>query len=389
MLGLEMRGLRFLLAFDSFKDSLSALQVGEAAKQGIYRVFPNAEVVISPMADGGEGTIEALLQSTDAREVEVLVHDPLMRPVVAKYAVMGDEDNPVVFIESARSSGLPLLPKELRNPMKANTYGLGEQIRDAIERGYRNLVISLGGSATNDGGLGVLQALGWELYDSTGNLVGFDGNPLLKVERIFNEKALPLLKECTITIASDVTNVFYGKTGAAYVFGKQKGASERDIEILDQYLRKLSGLFQGMYGVDIQSIPGAGAAGGLGGAIVSALNGKLTSGVQTVVDLTGLEEKVKWADIVLTGEGSIDQQSIMGKVPSGVGELAKKHEKPVIGIAGRIDEELDEVHQYLDAIFSIQTECRTLEEALVYDIAFKQVRVIVEQVMRLYVRAIN
>jgi glycerate 2-kinase len=365
------------------------MQVGEAAKQGIYRVFPTAEVAISPMADGGEGTIDALLKSTDASEVEVLVHDPLMRPVMTKYAVMSDEDNPVVFIESARSSGLPLLPKELRNPMKANTYGLGEQIRDAIERGYRHLVISLGGSATNDGGLGMLQALGWELYDSNGNLVGFDGNPLLKVQRISNEKALPLLKECTFTIASDVTNVFYGKMGAAYVFGKQKGASEREIEILDHHLRKLSSLFQEMYDVDIQSIPGAGAAGGLGGAIVAALNGKLTSGVQTVVDLTGLEEKVKWADIVLTGEGSIDQQSIMGKVPSGVGELAKKHGKPVIGIAGRIDEELEAVHQYLCAVFSIQTECRTLEEALDYNIAYKQVKVTVEQVMRLYARTIN
>jgi glycerate 2-kinase len=378
--------LRILLAFDSFKDSLSALQVGEAAKKGIYHVLSNANVMISPMADGGEGTIDALLEGTDGNEVEVRVHDPLMRPVTAKYAVMSHGGKPVAFIESARSSGLPLLPKELRNPMKVNTYGLGEQIRDAIERGYRHFVISLGGSATNDGGIGMLQALGWEFYDSVGKLVGSDSNPLLEVERISDARVSPVIKECTFTVASDVTNVFYGEMGAACVFAKQKGASEQEIGILDQHLRKLARLFNEMYGIDVQTIHGAGAAGGLGGAIVAALNGKLSSGVQTVIELTGLEEKVKWADIVLTGEGSIDRQSIMGKVPSGVGELAKKHGKPVIGIAGRIDTKLEEVHHYLDAVFSIQTECRSLEEALQYNTASKQVEVTVEQVIRMFAR---
>jgi glycerate kinase len=375
--------LKFLLAFDSFKDSLSALQAGEAAKKGILRVLPNSQVVISPMADGGEGTIEALLQSTTGREIEVQVHDPLMRPVLAKYAVIDHDGKEVVFIESARSSGLPLIPRKLRSPMQANSYGLGEQISDAVQRGYRHFVLSLGGSATNDGGLGMLQALGWELYDSVGNLIGPNGNPLLEVERICDEKALLGLRECTFTVASDVTNVFYGENGAAFVFAKQKGATDNEIEILDFHLKKLAPLYKKLYRVEVQNISGAGSAGGLGGAIVAALNGKMASGVQTVIELTKLEEKVKWADIVFTGEGSIDKQSIMGKVPVGVGELAKRQGKPIIGIAGRIDTELEEVNQYLDAVFSIQTECRSLEEALEYGNTHKQIEVTAEQITRL------
>lgn len=375
--------MKFLLAFDSFKDSLSALHVGEAAQKGILHALPNSEVMISPMADGGEGTIDALLQSAGGKEVEVQVHDPLMRLVSAKYAVIDHDRTKIVFIESARSSGLQLLPRQHRTPMMANTYGLGEQILDAVQKGYRHMVISLGGSATNDGGLGMLQALGWELYDSIGNLIPPEGNPLLNVQCLSDEKALSALKECTFTIASDVTNGFYGKNGAAYVFAKQKGASEEEIEILDLHLQKLASLYKCMYGIDVQSIRGAGAAGGLGAAIFAALNGKLVSGVETIIELTDLKEKVKWADVVFTGEGSIDHQSIMGKVPMGVGQLAKQYGKPVIGIGGRIDTQLEEVNQYLDAVFSIQTECRTLEEALDHRIASQQIEVTAGQIARL------
>ncbi|MEL3970824.1 glycerate kinase [Rossellomorea oryzaecorticis] len=372
--------MKYLIASDSFKDSLSAYEVGEAAREGIVSAVPEASVVISPMADGGEGTIDALLACMNGVEKEVVVHDPLMNPIPVSYIVL-DEDT--VFIESARSSGLPLVPFEKRNPMKTNTYGLGEQIRDAVQSGYRNIVISLGGSATNDGGVGMLQALGWKFYDRDGKLIGNEDNPLLKVASFLDDERLPGLEQCTFTIASDVTNPFYGLQGAAYIFGKQKGATDRDIIELDKCLVNIAGLFEKAYGINLQQVEGAGAAGGLGGGIAAGLKGVLQSGVETISKLTKLEEKVVEADVIFTGEGSLDKQSLMGKVPVGVAKLAKKHGKKVIGIAGRVDTDLGEVNQYLDAVFSIQTECRTLEDSLTKGVSSKQVRTTVEQVVRL------
>jgi glycerate 2-kinase len=372
--------MKFLIASDSFKDSLSAYEVGEAAREGILSAIPEASVVISPMADGGEGTIDALLACMNGVEKEVVVHDPLMNPIPVSYIVL-EED--IVFIESARSSGLPLVPFEKRNPMKTNTYGLGEQIRDAVQSGYRNIVISLGGSATNDGGVGMLQAIGWKFYDRDGQLIGNEDNPLLKVSSFSDDERLAGLEQCTFTIASDVTNPFYGLQGAAHIFGKQKGATDRDIIELDKCLVNLAELFEKAYGINLQQVEGAGAAGGLGGGISAALNGVLQSGVETIAKLTKLEEKVTKADVIFTGEGSLDKQSLMGKVPVGVANLAKKHGKKVIGIAGRVDTDLGEVNQYLDAVFSIQTECRSLEEALMKEVSSRQVRTTVEQVVRL------
>jgi glycerate 2-kinase len=372
--------MKFLVASDSFKDSLSAYEVGEAARQGILSAAPDAGVENSPMADGGEGTIDALLACMAGKEKEVIVHDPLMNRITASYVVL-EEDT--VFIESARSSGLPLVPFEYRDPMKTNTYGLGEQIRDAVQSGYRNIVISLGGSATNDGGVGMLQALGWKFYDRDGDLVGNEENPMLKVASFSDDDRLPGLGQCTFTIASDVTNPFYGLQGAAHIFGKQKGATDRDIIQLDKSLADLAELFEKAYGINLQQVAGAGAAGGLGGGIAAGLKGVIQSGVETIAKLTNLEEKVAEADVIFTGEGSLDKQSLMGKVPVGVAKLAKKHGKKVIGIAGRVDTDLREVNQYLDAVFSIQTECRSLEEALSKEVSSEQVRVTVEQVVRL------
>ncbi len=372
--------MNFLIASDSYKDSLSAFEVGEAARQGILAAIPTARIENSPMADGGEGTIDALLSCMEGIEQEVRVHDPLLNPVLARYVVL-EEDT--VFIESARSSGLPLVPLQQRNPMKTNTYGLGEQIKDAVLKGYRKIVISLGGSATNDGGVGMLQALGWTFYDRDGLPVGKEANPLLKVASFTDKDRLPELEQCSFIIASDVTNPFYGERGAAHIFGKQKGATDEQIIELDAALVRLAHLFEEKYGVNVQEVPGSGAAGGLGGAIVCALSGVLQSGVDTIMELTKLEEKIKKADIVFTGEGSLDQQSLMGKVPVGVAKLAKKHGKKVIGIAGRVDTDLREVNQYIDAVFSIQTECRSLEEALRSEVASKQIRTTVEQIVRL------
>lgn len=375
----KVRNMNFLIASDSFKGSLSSIEVGECIKKGILRAIPDAGVVISPMADGGEGTIDALLHGSDGREIEVEVHGPLMDRVMASYAVFKDD---VVFIECARSSGLPLVPVELRNPMVTNTYGFGEQIRDAIGKGYRHFYLSLGGSATNDGGIGMLQALGWEFFDENGAPIGCEGNPLLRVASISDENVLPELAECTFVAASDVTNPFYGPNGAAHIFAKQKGASDSQILELDAALTRFSALIEAFYAVDVQGIAGAGAAGGLGGAIVGPLKGSIRSGVELVMELTSIEEKVKSADVVITGEGSLDHQSLMGKVPVGIARLAKWFGKPVIGIAGRIDTDLDEVNKYFNGVFSIQTECRTLEEALDPHISALQLVVTAEQLAR-------
>lgn len=371
--------MKFLIASDSFKGSLSSIEVGECVKRGILRALPDAEVAVSPMADGGEGTIDALLHGDEGEEIEVRVHGPLMDRIVSSYAVFRDE---AVFIECARSSGLPLVPVELRDPMVANTYGFGEQIKDAIKKGYRHFILSLGGSATNDGGVGMLQALGWEFFDEQGVLLGLEGNPLLKAASFSDRHALPELADCTFVAASDVTNPFYGPNGAAHIFAKQKGATDSDIVELDAALQRFSALIRSIYGTDVQEIAGAGAAGGLGGAIAGPLKGAIRSGVELVMELTGLEEKVKSADVVVTGEGSIDNQSLMGKVPFGVARLANKYGKLAIGIAGRIDTNLEEVNKCFNGVFSIQTECRTLEEAMDPHISALQLEVTAEQLAK-------
>lgn len=373
--------MHILIATDSFKDSLSALEIGECIKDGMSRQLPAATFDIAPMADGGEGTIEAALLSVPGERVQLEVHGPLMEKVNAQYAVFQGQ---TVFIECAQSSGLPLVPMAQRTPMKTNSYGFGEMIKAAIMKGYRTINLSLGGSATNDAGIGMLQALGWEFFDKAGHKISpFDGNPLLTVAVMNADNVIPQLKECTFMVACDVTNPFYGEQGAAYIFAGQKGASDKDIVQLDDAMRCFAKLIQGHYGVDMQQLQGAGAAGGLGGTIMAALNGRMTSGVQWMIDFIGLEARIKHADLVITGEGSLDAQSLMGKVPFGVATLAYQFGKPVIGLAGRIDTNLDLHNQMFNGIFSIQSECRSLEEALRPEVTRAQLRVTAEQIARL------
>lgn len=373
-----------LVAPDSFKGSVSAYKVGEAVANGVKAVFPSAEVDILPMADGGEGTVEALLYANQGKVEEVEVSGPLMERVLAKYGVFDYDGQPHAVIECAESTGLTLVPSGKRNPMLSNSYGFGEQIRDAIAKGYRQLIVTLGGSATNDGGLGMLQALGWRFYDQAGRLLTpEDGNPLIHAYDFSTEGVLPELSECTITIASDVMNPFYGPKGAAFVFAGQKGASMEEIMELDGHLKRFAVLVEHKLGVNIQEISGAGAAGGLGGAFAGVLRADMQSGIEMVLHYTNADEKMKHADLVFTGEGSLDSQSIYGKVPVGVAKLAKKHGKKVIGIAGRIDTDTKLLNEHIDAVFSIQTQCRSLEEAMQPEVTERQIEVIVEQVCRL------
>ncbi|KKB36231.1 glycerate kinase family protein [Bacillus thermotolerans] len=374
--------MNILIAPDSFKGSLSAEEAARAMADGVRNAVPQADIQIVPMADGGEGTIAALSTLGDRRTVTVA--DPLMRPVEASYLVMEHEGKPAALVECAQSSGLTLLSEQERSPMNANTYGLGEQIRAALEAGFRQVIISLGGSATNDGGLSMLQALGWKLYDQEGQELDSSGNPLLQVASFSDQEVHPAVRETRFLAMCDVMNPFYGEEGAAYVFAPQKGASKQEVLLLDQALKQLSRLFSTAYGVDVQKTKGSGAAGGLGGAIVSALGGQLVSGIDLVMELTGIEQHMKRADLILTGEGSLDGQSLLGKVPVGVARLAKKHDKPVLAVAGRLGEQLEALHPYFVGLFSIQMDCYPQEEAMREDVASRQTRQTVEQLLRLY-----
>lgn len=375
---------RVLVAPDSFKGSLSAFEVGKAVERGVKAVLSSAEVEILPMADGGEGTVEALLYANKGEVEKVEVFGPLMDRVIAKYGVFEYEGIPYAVIECAESTGITLISPEKRNPMIASSYGFGEQIRDAISKGYRHLVVTLGGSATNDGGTGMLQALGWRFYDREGKLLSpFEGNPLVQVYDFSVEEVLPELSQCNITIASDVMNPFYGKRGAAHIFAGQKGATTKQILELDIHLKRFASLVEQKLGINIQAMDGAGAAGGLGGACAGFLGADMQSGVEMVLHYTNAVEKIKTADVVFTGEGSLDSQSLLGKVPMGVAKLAKAHGKKVIGIAGRIDTDTRAINEHLDAVFSIQTQCRSLEEAMRRDVTAQQIEVTVEQVVRL------
>ncbi|WBL17693.1 glycerate kinase family protein [Sutcliffiella sp. NC1] len=372
-----------VVAPDSFKGSLSAKGVGEAMKRGIHTVFPSAKVEVLPMADGGEGTVDALLYANNGKIEEVEVHGPMMERVMAKYGVFEKDGVQYAVIECAESTGLTLVPYEMRNPMIANSFGFGEVICDALRKGYRHLIVTLGGSATNDGGVGMLQALGWKFYNSAGDLISpFEGNGLIHIVDFSVEDVLPALLECTISIASDVMNPFYGENGAAFIFGPQKGANAEQVIELDDHLRRFSDLVKAKLGVDLQGIRGAGAAGGLGGAFAGCLGAKMKSGAELVLNFTGADEKIRGADLVFTGEGSLDSQSMFGKVPVGVAKLAKEHGVSVIGVAGRMDEDTKPLNEYLDAVFSIQTQCRSLEDAMRSDVTKKQIEVTVEQVCR-------
>lgn len=380
--------MNIVVAADSFKGSLSSLQVGHEVKQGIINSGLDANVEIVGIADGGEGTVEVLLHANAGEKVNVYVHNPLMDRTEASYAILHMHGEECVVIECAQSTGLDLVPTDLRNPLHTNSFGLGELIKDAICKGYRQFFLTLGGSATNDGGTGMLQALGWKFYDENGEVIENNRNPLISIDRIDDTTALSELKDCTFTVMSDVSNPFHGERGAVQVFSRQKGATNEQMVILEKAMIKYAKLIYEKYGCTVQDIQGAGAAGGLGGALAGILGANIQPGIDLIINMVGLEEKIKDADLIITGEGSLDGQSIMGKVPVGVAKLAKKNHKPVIGIGGRIDTDLHELNQYLDAVFSIQTECRQLEEAMSFDVTTKQIRVVSEQIIRM-TQAIN
>jgi len=355
--------MKIIIAPDSFKGSLSALEVCENIEIGIKKVFGTAEIVKVPMADGGEGTVQSLVDATGGKIINLKVKGPLLKEVNAFYGILGDGNTAV--IEMASASGITLLTKEERNPMKTTTYGTGQIIKHALNMGCRNIIIGIGSSATNDGGAGMVKALGIKLLDEKSGEIDFGGGNLNRLKSIDLSEIDIRIKQCNIVVACDVDNTLCGEKGASYIFGAQKGADENMIIILDKNLSHYAEIVNKYLGVSIKDYPGAGAAGGLGGGLLAFLNAKLQPGINIVIETTDLEEKLKDADLVITGEGMIDYQTQYGKTPYGVAMLAKKHNIPVIALAGGIGKGAEELYsKVFDSIFSIVDKPMQLEEAI-------------------------
>lgn len=357
------KDLVIVLAPDSFKESMTAKEACEAMERGIKKANSNIRCIHVPMADGGEGTMQSLVDATDGKVYFLTVVGPLGNEVEAQYGILGG--GKVGIIEMASASGIQLVPIEKRNPLITTTYGTGQLIKACLDYGVEKILIGIGGSATNDGGAGVVQALGGKLLDKQGNELGFGGGELGKLNSIDLSGFDVRLKNVIVEVACDVNNPLCGKQGASNVFGPQKGATQKMIGILDYNLKHYADSIRNCTGKDVLDEPGAGAAGGLGAGLMAFLNGSLRKGIEIVIEYTGLEEKVKNADMVWTGEGSIDFQTQYGKTPFGVAAVAKKYNKPVIALAGRVGEGIDALYENgIDSIFGIMKGVTSIEEAL-------------------------
>ncbi|WP_033577769.1 glycerate kinase [Dickeya chrysanthemi] len=355
--------MKIVIAPDSYKESLSAQEVATQIEAGFREVFPEASYVKLPVADGGEGTVEAMVAATRGKIVKVNVTGPLGDDIEAFFGLSGDEKT--AFIEMAAASGLERVPPHLRNPLLTTSYGTGELIRCALDHGVRHCIIGIGGSATNDGGAGMVQALGAQLLDEAKQPIGFGGAELARLAYIDVRLLDPRIQQCRFEVACDVTNPLTGKQGASAVFGPQKGASEAMVEQLDQALQHYAGVIRHDLDIDVEQVSGAGAAGGMGAALLAFCGAELRRGIEIVTEALGLDELVKDASLVITGEGRIDSQTIHGKVPIGVASVAKRYHKPVIGIAGSLTADVGVVHDHgLDAVFSVLYTICSLEEAL-------------------------
>lgn len=360
--------MKFVLAPDSFKESMTAKEAADAMERGIKKVLPDAECIKVPMADGGEGTVQSLIDATSGEMINVKVIAPLGNEVEASFGLLGDGKTAV--IEMASASGLHLVKKEDRNPLLTTTYGTGMLIKAALDRGVNHILIGIGGSATNDGGAGMIQALGAKLLDSEGNELPFGGGALHKLDKIDLSALDERLQNLKIEVACDVTNPLVGENGASHVFGPQKGATPEMVETLDKNLTHYAAVIKETLGKDIAKVPGAGAAGGLGAGLMAFLNADLRSGVELVIKFTDLEEKMQGADYVFTGEGSIDFQTICGKTPYGVSTTAKKFGIPVIAFAGRIGDRVEVLYDHgINSIIGILPGAVDLDIALQQGIA--------------------
>lgn len=378
--------MKIIIAPDSFKGSLSALEVARAIQKGIKNADTTIETVVVPMADGGEGTVQSLVDATDGRIIELNVHDPLFRKIKSFYGIMGDGKTAV--IEMAAASGLPLLKPEERNPLKTTSYGTGELIKDAVDRGCNEVILGLGGSATNDGGIGMAKALGIRFLDAHRNEVGSCGGDLVNIETVDVSGIDDRLAHVKFVAACDVDNPLCGKNGAANVYGRQKGATEDDVTFLDNGLAHFADIIEGKQGIDLKDHPGAGAAGGLGFGVMVFLHGRLESGIAIVSRMANLADKMVGADLVITGEGQIDFQTAHGKTPFGVAQLAKAKHIPVVAVAGSLGDNYQMLYQKgFDAIFSIIDKPMAIEDA--FENTSELLQNISESIIRLWTSVKN
>ena len=374
--------MEITIAIDSFKGSLSTLEAANAAADGIKRVYSDAKINILPLADGGEGTLDAIIGAKGGRLKRVRVSDPLGRPINAEYGIIDSEG--LAVIEMARAAGLTLLSEGERNPMYTTTYGVGELILDALSEGCREFVVGIGGSATNDGGVGMLSALGVKFLDATGKEIKPSSAGLKELAAISSDGMAKELSGCHFLVACDVKNPLCGENGASAVYSPQKGADEKSVKEMDSYLSHYAELTKKVNPLSDANAEGAGAAGGLGFAFLSYLSAELLSGIEIVIEKTGLEALIKRSDLVFTGEGRLDAQSAMGKAPVGVAKLAKKHGKPVIALAGCIGDGATLCHEHgIDALFPIVRTPISLAEAMDKATAAKNLADTAEQIARL------
>ncbi|PSW59346.1 glycerate kinase [Photobacterium kishitanii] len=354
--------MKIIIAPDSYKESLTAMEVATAIEAGFRQVMPNAEYIKLPMADGGEGTVQSLIDASNGTIIHHPVTGPLGEQVQGFFGIMGDGKTAV--IEMAAASGLHLVSPEQRNPMLTTSYGTGELILAALEQGVEHIIVGIGGSATNDGGIGMAQALGVQLLDNNGQSVGFGGQALAQLATINISHIDPRLATIKLEVACDVDNPLCGAKGASAVFGPQKGATPAMVTELDQNLAHYAAIIERDLAIDVKHMAGAGAAGGMGAALLGLFKAQLRSGIEIVIDAVNLDAIVKDADLVITGEGRIDSQTIHGKTPIGVARAAKKFNKPVIGIAGCLSQDCGVVYEHgIDAVFSVVPAAISLEQA--------------------------
>lgn len=378
--------MKIVIAMDSFKGSMTSMEAGNAAKEGILKVMPDTKVVVKPLADGGEGTMEALLEGMGGEKVTVQVSDPLGRRIEANYAeVIGGNGRKTAVIEMAQAAGLTLLAEKERNPYKTTTFGFGEIISHAIDRGCRDFIVGIGGSATNDGGIGMLRALGYCFWDESRQEIQ-SPEELGEIKQICEKEIRKELKECTFRVACDVTNPLCGENGATYIYGPQKGLADANLKERDKAMNSYAEAVAKFAKKDCRDIPGAGAAGGVGFAFVSMLGAKLIPGAELVMQVTGVEEELKEADLFLTGEGRIDTQTAMGKAPMAAAQKAKyiNQNCRTIAFAGQIVPGAEKcVEKGMDEIHAITPEGMTKEQAMQKETAKKNMTGTVERALGL------